>query len=215
MSLDPVRILIFAKAPIPGQVKTRLIPALGADRAAALHAELLAGLVGRLGAAPPAPLELWCAPDTRHELFRALAVRWPLALYRQGDGDLGARLLAAARDAGRRARYRILIGADCPLLDRGYLEAAVAALLGGRDAVLGPAEDGGYVLLGLREASERLFRAMPWGTDRVAAITRRRMQGLSWDWLELPMLWDLDRPEDLPRWVALQAGRNGALWEED
>lgn len=204
MSRDPVRILIFAKAPIPGQVKTRLIPRLGADRAAALHAELLTGLITRLGPLPPAPLELWCALEPRHRLFRALAQDFQLTLHQQSDGDLGERMLQAATDSGHRARARILIGVDCPLLDRPYLERAIARLREGCDAVLGPAEDGGYVLLGLQEAPQSLFKGIPWGGAHVADLTRQRMRELGWSWDELPMLWDLDRPADLARWAALR-----------
>jgi glycosyltransferase A (GT-A) superfamily protein (DUF2064 family) len=96
----------------------------------------------------------------------------------------------------------VLIGTDCPPLDGDYLARALAAMAD-RDAVLGPAEDGGYVLLGLWRAAPELFADMPWGTDRVAALTRQRMAALGWRWAELPMLWDLDRPEDLARYRAL------------
>jgi glycosyltransferase A (GT-A) superfamily protein (DUF2064 family) len=107
-------------------------------------------------------------------------------------------MLDAAVDALGRCSTAVLVGTDSPLLDAGYLEQALEALEA-RDAVLGPAEDGGYVLLGLRRAAPELFTRIPWGTGQVAAITRERMVSLGWDWVELLELWDVDRPADLKR----------------
>jgi len=202
MLLPDARILIFAKAPEPGRVKTRLIPALGPQGAADLQARLLADTVGRLVTAEVAAVELWCSPDPDCDPFPELAHRYGLGLRQQRGEDLGARMLYAAADALARGSAVILVGTDCPLLDGAYLRRALAAL-DDRDAVLGPAEDGGYVLLGLRRAVPALFSDFPWGTDRVAAITRDRMTALSWDWEELSILWDLDRPEDLGRYESL------------
>jgi rSAM/selenodomain-associated transferase 1 len=196
------RILIFAKAPEPGRVKTRLIPALGPEGAAALHGELLSGVIARLAAARVAPIELWCSPDPNAAPFPRLAAEHRLACYRQHGPDLGERMAHAAADALGRGGPVVLIGTDCPPLDGDYLARALAAMAD-RDAVLGPAEDGGYVLLGLWRAAPELFADMPWGSDRVAALTRQRMAALGWRWAELPMLWDLDRPEDLARYRAL------------
>jgi rSAM/selenodomain-associated transferase 1 len=193
------RILIFAKAPVPGVVKTRLIPAIGAVGAAALAAELLEGVVARLGEARLAALELWCAPDREHPVFRALAERWGVSLHDQADGDLGARLYHAARAAFQRANQVLLIGADVPGLDAGYCRLALEALEH-QDAVIGPAADGGYVLLGLKRAEPALFCDMPWGGDRVGALTRERLAALGWRYQVLPTLRDLDRPEDLARY---------------
>jgi rSAM/selenodomain-associated transferase 1 len=192
------RILIFAKAPEPGRVKTRLVPTLTPGGAAALHARLLAGTVQRLARARPGPIELWCAPSTDHDLFRRLARTHGLMLRRQEGDDLGERMRFAAVDALGRADAVVLVGTDCPPLDGAYVCAALRALKG-RDAVLGPAEDGGYVLLGVRRAAPALFRDIPWGGGRVAELTRGRMRALGWAWLELATLWDLDRPADLAR----------------
>jgi uncharacterized protein len=200
------RILIFAKAPIPGQVKTRLIPVLGPAGAAELACALLERLVRRLAHARLAPLELWCSPDTEHPLFRALAESADVALRTQQGEDLGERLSTAAEDALGRAGTVLLVGADIPELDADYCASAFA-VLEDSDAVLGPAEDGGYVLLGLKAPAPILFGDMPWGGDRVAAITRRRIASLGWRCTELATLWDLDRPEDLMRYRCLDAGR--------
>jgi uncharacterized protein len=203
------RILIFAKAPIPGHVKTRLIPTLGPAGAAELACDLLVRLVGRLSDARLAPLELWCSPDPEYPLFRDLAESAGVALRAQQGEDLGERLSAAAEDALGRADAVLLVGADIPELDAAYCASALAALADS-DAVLGPAEDGGYVLLGLKAPAPGLFGDMPWGGDRGAAITQRRIASLGWRCAELPTLWDLDRPEDLLRFRRLEADRHDA-----
>jgi len=202
MRFPDARILIFAKAPEPGRVKTRLIPILGAQGAADLHARLLTDTLARLAPARLAPVELWCAPDPGRAPFPELASRYRLGLHPQRGADLGARMLDAAADALARSGAVVLIGTDCPPLGEAYLARALASLRRA-DAVLGPAQDGGYVLLGLKRAAPELFSSIPWGTDRVAATTRDRMDTLGWDWAELPVLWDLDRPDDLTRLAAL------------
>jgi hypothetical protein len=193
------RILVFAKAPVPGACKTRLIPALGAEGAAALHRELLEGTLARLAPAGIAPVQLWCAPDAGHRAFQDLAARWGVSLHGQQGGDLGQRMLHAATAALVKAEAVVLIGCDCPGLGPAQITAALTALLAQpqQDAVLGPAQDGGYVLLGLRQPAPELFTGMPWGGDQVAALTRARLAGLGWRWRELAPLADVDRPEDL------------------
>ena len=188
------RCLVFAKAPVAGQAKTRLIPALGAAGAAGLQACLTRATVERLATAALSPLTLWAAPDTEHPLFQQLRASHELTLARQCDGDLGQRMLHACRQC--RAEACVLLGTDCPGLDADVLRQALVALRQ-NDAVMIPALDGGYVLLGLRRAEPGLFDAMPWGGSEVAALTRARMRRLGWRWAELAPLRDLDRPEDL------------------
>jgi len=190
------RILVFGRAPVAGAAKTRLIPALGAQGAARLHRRLLEDTVGRLCAAGLARVELWVTPDADHPCFVGLAAQWPLDLHVQEGRDLGTRLAHAARAALTRAAAVILVGSDCPELSPDYLRAALAALER-QDAVLGPALDGGYVLLGLRRVDDSLFERMPWGSDRVAELTGQRLDALGWRWSRLACLRDIDRPEDL------------------
>jgi rSAM/selenodomain-associated transferase 1 len=191
-----VRLLVFGRAPVAGQVKTRLIPALGAEGAARLHRRLMEDVVDRLCASGLAAVELWVTPDASHPCFARLAARWPLDVQVQQGEDLGMRLAHAARSALARAEAVVLIGTDCPELSPDYLAAAMERLEH-RDAVLGPALDGGYVLLGLRHMADALFEGMPWGSDRVAELTGRRLDALGWSWSRLPPLRDIDRPEDL------------------
>lgn len=199
MQFTDARILIFAKAPEPGLAKTRLIPALGAQGAADLSGRLLGDTVGKVAEANLCPVQLWCAPDTGHPLFQSLSSNTGLTLHAQMEGDLGARMRHAAESALQRAEVVLIIGTDCPPLHAGHLRQALQWLVEGEDAVLGPAEDGGYVLLGIKEAAPLLFSEMPWGSCEVLVKTRERLECLSWRWQELEMLWDLDRPADLKR----------------
>ena len=207
MRFPDARILIFARAPRPGRVKTRLIPVLGGQGACAFHAACLRHTLERLGRRPPAPLELWVT-DTSDPLLGSLAGRHGCGLRRQQGDDLGQRMWHAAREALGRASRVVLVGTDVPLLDSAYLETALQRLEEGAEVVMGPAEDGGYVLLGLGQAWPELFDAMPWGSDKVAERTRQRCRRSGLRLEELPLLWDIDRPQDLWR---LERERDAAL----
>ena len=204
MRFPSAHILIFAKAPIPGQVKTRLVPLLGAAAAARLHHALVAQTVQRVQASALAPLQLWCAPSTEVPLFDELKQNVGLELYAQRGADLGARMLHAFTFALQSAEMAVVIGTDWPALDPEMIATALQRLQHGDDAVLGPAEDGGYVLLGLRRVDARLFTDIAWGSAQVLEQTRERLRQLQWQWSELATSWDLDRPEDFKR--ALRAG---------
>lgn len=203
LQFPDARILIFAKAPQPGLAKTRLIPALGAEGAAAFYAELLESTVRRFATAGIAPIQCWCTPGLAHPLFQRLASEYGVGLKLQRGADLGERMEWAATKALAGAGAVVLIGGDCPILEPEHLVQALTWLQQGEDAVLGPAEDGGYVLLGLNRADPLLFGDIPWGGDQVLDLTRKRLQQLDWRWQELLPLWDLDRPEDLLRYQGL------------
>lgn len=190
------RVLVFAKAPVAGHVKTRLIAALGAEGAAALHARLLRHTLATVCAARDA-VELWCAPDTHHPCFAQLADEFPLVLRPQRGAGLGARMAHAFDVALRDAPAAVIVGSDCPGLTRDDLDAAFAALARGCDAVLGPATDGGYWLIGLRRAAPALFEDMRWGGAEVLDETLARLRGLGWNYTLLAARADVDRPEDL------------------
>ncbi|MBK1644346.1 flagellar biosynthesis protein FlgB [Thiocapsa imhoffii] len=209
MRFPEARILVFAKAPVPGRVKTRLTPVLTPARAAALAHDLLVECVERLTRTALAPLELWCAPDSSHPCFQALAAAHGLSLHRQQGRDLGERLAWATAEALRRSEAVLLVGTDSPELDAEYCARALAGLEQA-PSVIGPAEDGGYVLLGLKTMVPEIFRDMPWGSATVGALTRSRLHGLGHDCIQLPMLWDLDRPADLERYQRLRATRASA-----
>jgi rSAM/selenodomain-associated transferase 1 len=195
-AIEPVAVAILAKAPIPGLAKTRLIPALGAEGAAALQARLTERALATASAAGIGPVTLWGAPDERHATFAALRVRFGVSLAPQPDGDLGARMLAALVAANGPA---LVIGTDCPALTESHLGEAAGALRDGSDVVLFPAEDGGYVLIGMRMPQPGLFSGMRWGTSDVMDETRRRLTQLGLSWREPVTLWDVDVTADLTR----------------
>jgi uncharacterized protein len=192
-TIEPIAIAILAKAPIPGLAKTRLIPALGPDGAALLQARLIARTLATACAAATGPVRLWGAPDETH--FHLLAQQFPVTLARQVEGDLGARMHAALQHTCP----ALVIGTDCPALEPTYLRAAAGVLRDGADAVIIPAEDGGYVLIGLRRPQPRLFADMQWGMETVLAQTRQRAAALGLAVRELAPLWDVDVPDDLER----------------
>lgn len=191
------RIMVFAKAPIPGDVKTRLIPRLGKPGAALLHERLTRHALALTANAWLCPVQLWCAPTTEHGFFAACQAEFDVSLHAQQGNDLGERMAAAFEHTLLDADYALVIGTDCPSLRKTDLREALTALAAGHDAVLGPAQDGGYVLLGLRRAAHILFEDIAWGGRDVLSDTRERLQQLNWRWHELQTHADVDRPEDL------------------
>ncbi len=200
---DAVDIAVFAKAPVAGYAKTRLIPALGARGAARMQRRLLQQTVRTALAAELGGVTLWCAPDVGHRAFRALRSAFGVVCLPQSEGDLGERMAQAfAHCAGQRPL--LLIGCDCPELSPAHLRDCADALRAGSDAVLLPAEDGGYVLIGLAAPRPEVFAGIRWSTPSVLAQTRIRLAEACLHWSEGPTLRDLDRPEDLARFQRLQ-----------
>lgn len=187
------RVALFTRWPEPGRAKTRLIPAIGAERAAALHRRLTERTLAavrasglpfelRVTGAPPAAFRDWLGP---------------VPVIDQGEGDLGERLARAGPPWPT-----LFIGADAPDLSAGLLRDAAAAV-GTDDAAIGPAEDGGYWLLGLARPVPGVFERIDWSTDRVSAQTIDRLRAADIEPARLPELADCDRPEDLARWPDL------------
>jgi len=191
------RILVFAKAALPGRAKTRLIPALGAAGAADLHRRLVLHTLQRVTHAALCPVQLWCAHDKQLPFFKTCAQRFPLELHQQSSGDLGERMFHALSHALNDADQALIIGTDCPTLDASHFRAALSALKQGDDAALTPAADGGYVMLGVRRSDRLLFSDIAWGGDTVLSATRQRLESLDWRWREAAVHHDIDRPEDL------------------
>lgn len=199
MSLS-ISLHMLARAPVAGRVKTRLIPALGAQGACDLQ-QLLLERALHLPAGDFHERFLWL-DDLPVAGLQALAEAQGWTLVEQPAGDLGERMRRIATLGLAESDAVILIGNDCPALDGDYLQAACGALHE-QPAVIGPAEDGGYVLLGLRSMAAILFSDIPWGTEQVFDLTLQRLQQLDWHPVLLPALWDVDRPEDLSRLAAL------------
>ena len=195
-------VIVFARAPRPGAVKTRLEPALAPEEAAALHARLVKWTLATVRAASYRRIELHGTPDIDDPFFRFCSGHFAAALVEQSSGDLGARMLAAFQSALAACPRVLLLGTDCPALTARHLRLADRALRDGADAAFVPCEDGGYALIGLRRVDPRLFEGVAWGSASVMAETRARLRQLGWSWRELETLWDVDRPEDYERLVA-------------
>jgi rSAM/selenodomain-associated transferase 1 len=191
------QLIVMAKAPVAGQAKTRLIPALGVTGAANLAARLLERSMATAREAAFDTLVLACAPDTSHPAFVAQAQRGGVTLVPQGHGDLGLRMQRCFERAFAEGAARaVLIGTDVPELDAAMLNAA-SATLATHDAVFAPAADGGYALIGLRRVTPSLFEAMTWSTADVMATTRERLMAAGLRHVELPEVHDIDEPADL------------------
>lgn len=192
-----LHLTVLAKAPVPGQAKTRLIPALGPEGAAALAERLLDHALGQALAAGFDTVELCVTPDADHPAVQRQAARPGLRLSLQGGGDLGARMARALdRALAGGAAGALLIGTDAPALDAARLRAAAQALAQA-DAVAVPAHDGGYALIGLRRPAPALFEGMAWSTAGVMAATRARAAAAGLRLAELAPLHDIDEPADL------------------
>ncbi|HED19256.1 MAG TPA: glycosyltransferase [Gammaproteobacteria bacterium] len=215
------RILVFAKAPLAGRVKTRLASGIGDQAAVTLYEQLVRDTVSMAVQAKIAPVTLYA--ESLHPLFAELINssyrRKPVSsslkpldsgIRRNDDrikiqqgADLGLRMHRAIQDALEQADFVVLIGTDCPAMTGEYLNLACQELHAGTEFVFGPAEDGGYVLVGARSAEEELFTDMRWSTSQVMQHTRERLLLLNKQYAELDTLWDLDTPEDLKRWQAV------------
>jgi rSAM/selenodomain-associated transferase 1 len=207
---EPIAIAVFSKAPLAGETKTRLIPALGAVAAARLQRRLCLRSLALACRATNGKVTLWATPDHRQRFFRAVQAQHGIRLYSQIGSDLGERMANAFAAQGGPL---LLIGTDCPALTKAHLAHAAKALNDGHDAVFIPAEDGGYVLVGLRRPQPRLFEGIDWGSEKVMTQTRERLVALGLRWTEPTTLWDLDRPEDLPRLAALEGFADWAAME--
>lgn len=192
----------MARAPVPGHAKTRLIPHLGAEGAAALQERLCLRTLATADAAAPGAVTLFTAGHPAHALWWRCREQFQTPCIEQQGDDLGARMHHALGHLLHDAEHALLIGTDCPVLDTPQLHAADAVLTTARMVFI-PAEDGGYVLVGARELCAAAFSGIAWGTPQVMQETRQALRAASWraqeDWQELPPLWDVDTPADYHR----------------
>ncbi|MGH8499576.1 MAG: TIGR04282 family arsenosugar biosynthesis glycosyltransferase [Methylococcales bacterium] len=193
-------LIIFAKASEPGKVKTRLLPAISAGQAAALQSRLLFETLELTHRQRLCRIQLWCSPSTGHPDFRRALNRYPISLHTQVGTDLGDRMERAIATNLERFTVVVLIGCDCPSLTLQDLIDTLSALHRDSDVAIGPAEDGGYVLIGMKQPVPQLFRNMQWGTSAVLSETRFRIKSLELQCFETREQWDIDRPEDLKRY---------------
>jgi len=198
-------IAVFARAPLAGHAKTRLMPLLGAVGAAAAQRAMTLRTLRVAAAATPGQVSLWAADTPDDPFFVECAQRLGLGRELQGAGDLGNRMASCLQQLSR-SRTVLLIGTDCPVWSVAALAAAARALEEGAHLVFTPAEDGGYVLVGARHRASvpmPAFQGIEWGSSQVMAQSRARLTELGWqcgrEWRELPALWDIDTPQDYLR----------------
>jgi uncharacterized protein len=197
----PVRdlLIIFAKAPVAGEVNTRLIPDIGVEAATALQYELIELCMREYGHSDRFDVQLWCASNIEHELFQHCARENNISLYLQQGHDLGARMSHAFSVALADYDRVALIGTDAPALDADTVARALATLET-HEVVIVPAEDGGYVLIAMREHFDKVFLSVPWGSSQVLRRTRGNIVAQALRYKELETCWDIDRLEDYQRY---------------
>ncbi|MGD8569968.1 MAG: TIGR04282 family arsenosugar biosynthesis glycosyltransferase [Gammaproteobacteria bacterium] len=192
------RLLIFTKAPVPGQVKSRLVPDLDESAAAQLHRLMTLNVVAMAVDGAICPVELWCYPHSEHSFFQNLQQRFLVELHVQQGADLGERMFQAADYTLQHAKQVVIIGSDCLQYTAAYFAHALRQLSCEQcDVVIAPAHDGGYVLLGMNRIDKRLFQHIAWGSHQVMEQTRDALRQLQWRWQELPTLRDTDVKADL------------------
>jgi len=196
----PASVAIFAKAPIAGYAKTRLIPRLGESGAADLQRRLTEHAVRVALEADVGPVALWCMPDCTHPFFAELQRRYGVALHAQTGADLGERMHRAVETMAP-AGSVLLMGTDCAVITAAHVRRCVDALAVA-DAAAVPVEDGGYFLLALRRPAPALFEGIVWSTSSVFAETRAKAAAVGLTLQVFEPLWDIDRPEDYERAVA-------------
>lgn len=196
------RLLVFAKAPVPGEVKTRLQPAYSPQQSVELHSELVHGCLQVAATVNGCITELWVGSE--HDWWSELSRRYQLDIFQQRGEGLGGRMLQAFQQTLTVADKALLIGTDCPFITRDYLLDAFDKL-DECDVVIGPAEDGGYVLLGLIAEKPELFSGISWGSDLVLVETIEKIKTLNLSYMLLPILRDIDRPEDVVYWQSKQS----------
>jgi rSAM/selenodomain-associated transferase 1 len=185
------RLILFAKRPRLGGVKSRLASSLGAEAALGAHRAFVADQTGfLLRFRESCSLELCSDGPWENGLPAGIAVT------EQGPGDLGERMLRAFE---RSDDVTVIIGADCPTLPAGHVESALRLLREGAQAVVSPADDGGYVLIGMSAPHPALFDGVPWGTAAVLETTRRRAEESGVQLAEIEGWHDVDDIEDLHR----------------
>jgi len=194
-------LIIFAKAPVEGYVKTRLCPPLTPDEAASLHGSLVLDLLERCQSLQGCDRILAGAPSPEHPFFGAMKTRFKIPIWGQVGEDLGARMAHAFQSAlGSPYQWVLIVGTDIPGITVSLISTALKSLQN-HDIVLGPTVDGGYYLIGLRSPVPELFEHIPWSTDQVLSLTKEKAQSLGLSVKVLPMLRDLDTMEDLQAFI--------------
>ena len=205
-------LIVFAKAPIAGEVKTRLCPPLTPDEAASLHGSLVLDLLERNQTLKGCDRILAGSPTPDHPFFSAMNTRFKIPIWEQVGDDLGARMAHAFQSA-LESPYQtaIIIGTDIPGIFTSLISTAFKSFQD-HDVVVGPTEDGGYYLIGLRSPIPELFQDIPWSTDTVFSLTREKAKAMGLSLKVLPMLRDLDTIEDLQAFIQESKDRKSQIF---
>lgn len=201
MNVSPFHIAVFCKAPVAGNVKTRLIPAFGAERAKAIFVQLAERTLEtvRTTCEEAASASLWVADDPKHKAIQRWSRDFNLPTYQQVGADLGARMLHCLQTMSANHQRVLLIGTDCPAFTREHLLSAANVLNESCSWVFTPAEDGGYVMVGSNAPRAEPFAGIAWSTNEVMAQTRRALRAANIHWAETATLWDVDTAADVGR----------------
>ena len=189
------QLILFVKAPVPGQCKSRLIPMLGAIAACEFYKQLVLHCLRQIASLKNIDIALYVYPDTQHDFIGYLTALHPLSLHSQCGNNLGDRMHHALESSLKDYKYSVLIGTDCPEISASYIMQAFQALQS-QDVVLGPACDGGYVLIGTTKSSPALFQNINWSTDKVLQQSLHNAQNNGYSYNLLDTLWDIDVPQD-------------------
>jgi uncharacterized protein len=194
-------IQVFCKAPVPGTVKTRLMPELTSHQAADVHRRLTLQTLDLVCRDKLCAVQLCCSPDINHSFFAQIAHAYPVSLTTQTEGDLGDRMNQALTEALGQYQQAILIGTDCPSFTLADFQQALQALATHYDAVLAPTEDGGYSMIGVKQPAPELFHAINWSSSEVLQQTRSNISSLQLNCFELDMQWDVDNYADFLKFI--------------
>ena len=206
MKYSDTVVIVFAKSPVSGEVNTRLIPDLGVESATQLQHDLTHERLASLTGSGLCEVVLYCSPDTTDVFFKDCARQYSVELKQQCGVDLGEKMANAIDEQIKDFNSVIVVGTDAPALSCDQIEDAIKIINDGNDVVIVPAEDGGYVLIGMNHPHKTLFLSVPWGTDRVMIKTRANGIAAGLKLIELESCWDIDRVEDYYRWLRISEG---------
>lgn len=189
-------IILFAKEPIPGQVKTRLIPYLGEQGAFDLYSKMFHLQLERFYQFPNCDFSLHLSPSNHSAFAQDLQQKYGINIQAQYGDGLGERMFNSIEKGLKTHRHVILLGADTPFLDQAVMHSVIEGLEKA-SMVFVPALDGGYMLVATDRIDSEIFRGIDWSTGRVMQQTRERIENMGWEHLELEALPDIDEKEDL------------------
>lgn len=194
-----ISILLFARTPELGKVKTRLQTMLGPEKTLSLHKAMFNRIFEVIKNSRLAETQLWVTSNGNEDYFVRLA--GGDNVFIQAEGNLGDKMISAITQTLRWPDIKavVVLGSDCPAVTKDYLNRALSHLQSGSKLVLGPAEDGGYVLIGMSSSYSQLFEEIEWGSDQVFIQTVKKAESIGLEYVTLETLWDVDRPQDLVR----------------